>query len=90
MENALLVIVIYKLLLLSLTPKVSKNRHCQLKWLGLKQKVSSIKLHLAIEIFVANRNNLVKVQNMLVDSGYSGEKFSETMQKRWTVERTFA
>ncbi len=30
----------------------------------------------AIEMFIATSDNLVKVQNMLVDSGYSGEKFA--------------
>ena len=55
----------------------------------------------AIEMFITTSDNLTKVQNMLVDSGYSGEKFAgavkksdlhtfKVMPKRWIVERTFA
>jgi len=35
----------------------------------------------AIEMFIATSNNLIKVQNMLVDSGYSGENFAGAVKK---------
>ena len=35
----------------------------------------------AIEMFISTKNNLVKVQNMLVDSGYSGENFANAIRQ---------
>ena len=35
----------------------------------------------ASEMFIAPSDNLTKVQNMLVDSGYSGEKFASAVKK---------
>ena len=32
-------------------------------------------------MFIATSDNLIKVQNMLVDSGYSGEKFASAVKK---------
>ena len=35
----------------------------------------------AIEMFITTSDNLTKVQNMLVDSGYSGEKFAGAVKQ---------
>ena len=35
----------------------------------------------AIEMFIVTNDNLTKVQNMLVDSGYSGEKFAGAVKQ---------
>lgn len=60
--------------------------HLAVDILGLPQamhitKADTTDRNGAIEMFIATSGNLTKVQNMLVDSGYSGEKFAETIKK---------
>jgi len=60
--------------------------HLAVDILGLPQamhitKADTTDRNGAIEMFIATSNNLIKVQNMLVDSGYSGENFAGAVKK---------
>ena len=60
--------------------------HLAVDILGLPQAMHITKADVtdrngAIEMFITTSDNLTKVQNMLVDSGYSGEKFAGVVKK---------
>ena len=60
--------------------------HLAVDILGLPQAMHITKADVtdrngAIEMFITTSDNLTKVQNMLVDSGYSGEKFASAVKK---------
>ena len=60
--------------------------HLAVDILGLPQAIYVTKADVtdrngAIEMFISTKNNLVKVQNMLVDSGYSGENFANAIRQ---------
>ena len=60
--------------------------HLAVDILGLPQAMHITKADVtdrngAIEMFITTSDNLTKVQNMLVDSGYSGEKFADAVKK---------
>ena len=60
--------------------------HMAVDILGLPQAMYVTKADVtdrngAIEMFIATEHNLGRVQNMLVDSGYSGEKFADAIKQ---------
>lgn len=60
--------------------------HLAVDILGLPQAMHITKADVtdrngAIEMVIATSDNLAKVQNMLVDSGYSGEKFADAVKQ---------
>ncbi len=60
--------------------------HLAVDILGLPQamhitKADTTDRNGAIEMFIATSGNLTKVQNMLVDSGYSGENFANAVKQ---------